>query len=57
MASAHRAGFEYYKAAGEKLIEAREQVGYGKFGSWIVENFGISRATAFRYMAIADDNF
>jgi hypothetical protein len=52
--NAEKAGMPYYKAAGEKLIEAKKLVNHGEFESWIKSNFKISKTTAFRYMKIAD---
>ena len=50
---AEAAGMEYFKAAGEKLIEAKAQLKHGEFGAWVKTNFNISTATSARYMAMA----
>lgn len=44
------AGHEHYRRAGEMLIEAKEQVGYGGWGRWLTKNFDLSQQTASRYM-------
>ena len=51
---AEKAGMEYFKAAGEKLIEAKAQLEHGEFGAWVKTNFKISTATSARYMAMAN---
>jgi hypothetical protein len=51
--AAQRAGLPYYRAAGEKMIEAKAQLKHGEFGPWIKRNFGISQQHASRYMAYA----
>jgi hypothetical protein len=48
-----RAGMPYYRAAGEKMIEAKPQIKRGEFGSWIKRNFQISSGHAQNYMALA----
>jgi Protein of unknown function (DUF3102) len=52
--SAEKAGMPFYKAAGEKLIEAKKLVPHGQFVDWVKTNFKISKTTAFRYMKSAD---
>jgi DUF3102 family protein len=52
--NAEKAGMPYYKAAGQKLLEAKKLVKHGEFESWINSNFKFSKTTAFRYMKIAD---
>jgi hypothetical protein len=44
------AGLEHYRRAGEMLIEAREQVSHGAWGTWLTKNFDLSDRTARRYM-------
>ncbi len=44
------AGRDHYRRAGEMLIEAKDQVGYGAFGRWISKNFELSSRTAQVYM-------
>lgn len=41
-----------YGRAGE-LLEAREQVPRGRWGTWLSKNFELSSATAYRYMKYA----
>lgn len=48
-----RAGMEYYADAGEKLIEAKDQVAYGYWGAWMSKNFDLSSRTAQYYMRLA----
>lgn len=50
--AAEQAGLPYYRAAGEKMIEAKPQVS-GGFQNWVKRNFGISPSQATRYMAFA----
>src|SRR5262245_9845830 len=47
------AALSYYRAAGEKLLEARASVPHGKFGQWIRDNLKISERHARRYMHLA----
>lgn len=44
------AGHEHYLRAGEMLAEAKEQVGYGRWGQWLMKNFDLSQRTAQIYM-------
>jgi Protein of unknown function (DUF3102) len=48
-----RAGMEYYADAGDKLIEAKDQVAHGYWAPWIKKNFALSDTTAKRYMRLA----
>jgi vacuolar-type H+-ATPase subunit I/STV1 len=48
-----RAGMEYYADAGDKLIEAKEQVAYGYWGAWLSKNFDRSDRQARLYMRYA----
>ena len=51
--AAERAGLPYYRAAGEKMIEAKEQLKHGEFTDWVKRNFNISERTARDYMSLA----
>src|SRR3972149_4570731 len=51
--ASERAGLPYYRAAGEKMLEAKRQVGHGEFGAWIKRNFGVSPSHASHYMNLA----
>ena len=44
----------YYRAAGEKMIEAKEGGGlaHGEFGPWIKRNFKIGERQARLYMSL-----
>jgi hypothetical protein len=48
-----QAGMEHYRAAGEKMIEAKSQLARGEFGLWIKRNFKLTSRHAERYMAFA----
>jgi hypothetical protein len=52
-AAAERAGLPYYRAAGEKLLDAKKQLKHGEFTSWVKKNFALSQYTANRYMRLA----
>jgi hypothetical protein len=52
VASVH-ASEPYYRAAGEKMIEAKSQMLKGEFGPWIKRNFNIGYQHAERYMTYA----
>jgi hypothetical protein len=47
------AGLEHYRRAGEYLLEAKAQMGYGNWGKWLKQNFQLSQTTAVRYMRLA----
>lgn len=51
--ASEKAGIPYYRAAGDKMIEAKPQLDHGEFVSWIKRNFGISKQQAQRYMSLA----
>jgi len=51
---AEDAGLPYKQAAGLKLLEAKEQVKHGEWGSWLDRNFSLSRKTAQNYMGFAE---
>jgi hypothetical protein len=44
------AGREHYRRAGEMLIEAKDQVAHGRWGSWLTDKFDLSSRTAQIYM-------
>jgi hypothetical protein len=48
-----RAGMQYYADAGDKLIEAKEQVAHGYWGTWLSKNFHLVDRVAQRYMRLA----
>lgn len=48
-----RAGMQYYADAGDKLIEAKEQVAFGYWGAWLQKNFERSAQQAQIYMRYA----
>jgi hypothetical protein len=48
-----RAGMEYYADAGDKLIEAKQQVAHGSWGRWLSKNFSLHGDTARNYMRLA----
>jgi hypothetical protein len=51
--ASERAGMPYYRAAGEKMIEAKPQMKHGEFGAWIKRNFNIGTKHASLYMKLA----
>jgi hypothetical protein len=51
-----RAGHEYYRQAGEMLIEAKDQVAYGSWGKWVSKNFELTHRTANQYMRLARES-
>lgn len=50
------AGHEHYRRAGEMLIEAKDQVGYGRWSRWLKKNFDLSDWTARAYMRWAREH-
>jgi hypothetical protein len=54
MASSFRNSVRDAIKAGELLTEAKRRLQHGEFGSWLEENFKLSRATATRYMKLAE---
>jgi len=50
------AGHDHYRRAGEMLIEAKDQVGYGSWTKWLAKNFDLSRHTASTYMRWAREH-
>jgi len=51
--AAARAGLPHYRAAGEKMLEAKTQIAHGQFRAWVTLTFGISYSHAHRYMQLA----
>src|SRR5262245_36701841 len=51
--AAERAAMPYYRAAGEKLLEAKGQMEHGAFLPWVTRNFKIGKNQAAVYMALA----
>jgi hypothetical protein len=51
--AAQRAGVPYYRAAGEKLLEAQAQIPKGQFDKWLEQTFSLSLRTAHRYIQLA----
>lgn len=51
--AAKKTWLEHAVAAGEALLEAKDQVPYGKWQSWVRKNTDISHATANVYMRVA----
>jgi hypothetical protein len=54
-AAAEEAGLPYYRAAGEKMLEAKPQIPHGNFRNWIERNFPIRYKHARRYMQLAEE--
>ena len=50
------AGMPYYTTAGEKMIEAREQMTAAEFDAWCQRNFKVGRRQAIEYMNLARHN-
>ena len=50
---AKSAGMPYYRAAGEKMIEAKNVLKVGEFMPWVSRNFQISHRQANEYMNLA----
>jgi Protein of unknown function (DUF3102) len=53
-AAAERSVLPYYRAAGEKLLEAKGQLQHGEFTGWVKRHFAVSIQMARRYMALAE---
>jgi len=47
-----KAGLPYYRAAGEKLLEAKEQLPHGEFKAWVDRNFTVKYRQASLYMKL-----
>jgi hypothetical protein len=52
--AAEQAGLPYYKAAGEKLIEAKGQMKHGEWEPWVKRHFKVTPRHARRYMQLAE---
>jgi hypothetical protein len=50
--ASERAGMPYYRAAGDKMLEAKPQMKHTEFEAWIKRHFGISYQQASRYMKL-----
>lgn len=46
----NEAGQDHYMRAGQLLIEAKDQIGYGNWRRWLTKNFDMSHQTASTYM-------
>lgn len=46
-----KAGLPYYRAAGEKLLEAKGQMDHGEFRGWVERNFTVKLRQAQLYMS------
>jgi hypothetical protein len=51
--AAEKASMPYYRAAGEKMLEAKAQLKHGEFMPWLKRNLDISQTTANLYMRLA----
>lgn len=51
--AAKQAGMPYYQAAGEKMLEAKNQLNHGEFQPWLKRNFNLSYESARGYMKFA----
>jgi Protein of unknown function (DUF3102) len=52
--AAERAALPYYQAAGEKLLEAKQQLKHGEFTPWVEKTFHVSARQCRKYMALAE---
>jgi hypothetical protein len=52
--AATRASLPHYRAAGEKLLEAKSQLPHGAFQPWVRREFKVSPRTAQHYMRLAE---
>jgi len=52
--AAERAGMPYYRAAGEKLLEAKAQLKLGEFTPWVKRTFDVSIKQVRIYMSYAE---
>jgi hypothetical protein len=48
-----RASLDHYRRAGDMLLEAKAQIPYGQWRSWLKDNFALGRTTADAYMQLA----
>jgi DUF3102 family protein len=51
--AATRRGLEYFRAAGEMLLKAKEQCGHGEWMTWLKKNIKASQRSANKYMTLA----
>src|SRR4051794_951662 len=51
--NAARRGLEHYRAAGEKLLQAKEKCNHGEWLAWVKANVKFSQEQARRYMRLA----
>jgi hypothetical protein len=51
--AAKTASEPYWRAAGQKMLEAKAQLDHGKFTAWVLRNFDIGIRHAQQYMALA----
>jgi hypothetical protein len=54
--AADRAGEPYYRAAGEKLLEAKAQLPHGEFREWTRRHFKVSDGRITYWMKLAREN-
>jgi len=51
--AAEKDALQAYRAAGEWLLEAKAQVGHGKYEAWVADHCGFSKSTAEVYTRLA----
>ena len=59
LSRAEQAGLPYFRAAGEKMLEAKlslsdKEIARGDFNAWVRENFSLGRHQARNYMLLAE---
>jgi hypothetical protein len=54
--ASRQAGLPYYRAAGQKMLEAKAQLRHGEFQPWLKRNFNISPRQCRLYMGLAETN-
>ena len=52
--AAESAAMPYYRAAGDKLLEAKTQLPHGEFVAWVKRHFNVQIRQAQTYMQLAD---
>ena len=52
--AAERASLPHFRAAGEKLLEAKCQIPHGEFQAWVRRQFHVSPRMAQHYMRLAE---
>src|SRR5262245_11996908 len=52
--AARQAGLPHYRAAGQKMLEAKAQLRHGEFEPWLRRNFKISARQCRTYMRLAE---